>query len=141
MTTPRISGTLRLKKPPVALPPTQAPIVANSGPAASREVNPAPSRRTIAELFGILATTYPKLFDPAAPLPLAIGIHKKLRDRLDLTHSEIKRALTVWCQRELYQQTLIRSSLRHDLDGSTSYITPEQIAFAKSRLEQKGKTK
>lgn len=90
-------------------------------------------RRTVSAIHADLRQRWPALFDPTAPKPLAIGIHKAMRGH-GLTNAEIKRGLTTWTKRPAYLQALLRQSLRYDLDGGTSYISAEQAAYAREKV-------
>lgn len=76
-----------------------------------------------------LVSTYPSLFDPANPKPLAIGIREVLFKTRPGGKSKrvVRRFLARWTRRKHYQKALAAGGHRFGLngmpDGST---TPEQ---------------
>lgn len=90
-----------------------------------------------------LIEQYPATFNPAAPLPLKIGIHTDLLARHpDLDPATLRRALKRYCERRAYQLALAREgACRVDLDGKPAgEVLEDQRKFAKLKLDTR-KTK
>jgi sRNA-binding protein len=84
-----------------------------------------------------IAERWPDLFNPQAPVPLAIGIHEALHEAMpDTAVEHIRRSLIYWCRRPRYLEVLIAGADRHGLEGVQGSVTEEQAADAAQQLKQ-----
>lgn len=99
---------------------------------------PKPDPRRLARDW--LVATFPELFNPERPVPLAIGIKRVLlRQRpANITHAGLSRALAQWTDGLLYHRAVAAGGLRHGLAGPAGIVTAEDRAYAKSALQQRG---
>lgn len=58
---------------------------------------------------------WPALFNPIAPVPLAIGIRQQMH-ATGIPHSQLKRGLSVWCSCRCYLRSLATGDARFGLD-------------------------
>lgn len=78
-----------------------------------------------------LQQDYPLLFNPAAPLPLALGIGSEIRTRLGLSVAQSNRLMKHWVWRDPYLRAVVAGGPRYALDGSEcGSITAGQQAVA-----------
>lgn len=138
--------TLTLKLNPAIAAARRAAKAANPCPpiTAATKTPPAPPRAPparvpVSSILARMQDRWPKLFDPAAPVPLEIGIHKQIKAAGGFSGKELSRALKVWTGRRAYIEQVARSTLRHGIDGTTSYITPTQTDHAREQLAPLGK--
>jgi sRNA-binding protein len=100
------------------------------------------------KILGILATMklkMPTLFDPARPVPLAVGIRPALLKAVpELSEYEIGSAMCRWVNRIEYLKALVAGAERYDLDGVQGVVTPSHaqraadiLADLSLRAEQK----
>lgn len=87
-----------------------------------------------------LTTRYPHLFSLAAPKPMAIGIHKQLREACpDVSSRVIQTFLWNWTKRWKYIDCLKDGAIRLNLDGSESERVTTNVAHdAKTKLSGQG---
>lgn len=78
-------------------------------------------KRRMQELIDL----YPHLFDKRYPVPLAIGIHKKLIKETHFTKQEISALLWVWVHRFEYVMMALSMGSRVDMDGKLTLISDE----------------
>lgn len=87
-----------------------------------------------------LCAAFPALLDRRAPKPLKIGLGEDLLaqagvhpDLLDLTRTQIRRALKIYTGAPAYRKAVAAGGPRYDLNGQPAgEITPDQQAFAKT---------
>jgi sRNA-binding protein len=90
--------------------------------------------------LAVLRETWPSLFDPERPLPLALGIRDAIREALpDLSRSALNKALGWHVSRWPYLMALSADgAMRHGLDGTPLWpVTPEHRADAFKRLARR----
>lgn len=94
---------------------------------------PRKNRDTTLDLF---VTTFPAFRDN---LPLAIGVHKIIRERMpELSREQINRALKIHTGSTRYLKVLAKAEQRVDLDGNPAgEITEEQRAQAAGMLKER----
>ena len=117
----------------------------NSLPSAPEQArtNPLPALAT--ELDAMLGGTWPgnlrQLMAPERPLPLAIGIRDAIAAAAGLdqdARSRLGIILQRWTAATCYLRALGRpGGLRHGIDGTTSPASPEHVAGAKQRIEER----
>ena len=86
-----------------------------------------------------LCQAFPACFNRTAPRPLKIGLGEELMALAgvhpalaDLTHTRIRRALTVYTGMPAYRKALARGGPRYDLDGQpVGEVTPDPQADAR----------
>lgn len=110
----------------------------------ARAVAEAPPRRTPSdeELLVELQALAPELWNPDAPVPLAIGIHRQLyplAERLQMSRRGLRKFLSRWTASEGYRQALAETGARrYDLDGSPAgEVSEEHRDEARQQLEAK----
>lgn len=89
-----------------------------------------------AQLFRYLAAKWPAAFNPKAPRPLKIGIHRDIRvlDR-ELSDDELRRALLAYTRMAKYLARLDAGAARVDLDGKPAGVVSDaDAATAKALL-------
>jgi len=70
-----------------------------------------------AEVIKLWQETWPKIFNPRVPFPLAIGIADKLAKALpQLSSADIQLGLGEWCNRREYHLAILKSRHRWNLD-------------------------
>ena len=87
-----------------------------------------------------LCAAFPAVLDRRAPKPLKIGLGEDLLAQagvhpalLDLTRTQIRRALKVYTGAPAYRKAVAAGGPRYDLSGQPAgEITPDQQAFAKT---------
>ncbi len=91
------------------------------------------------EIVGKLINTFPAVFRPDSPVPLAIGIDKRVIKATTLSRLEVGAALRWWCKRLVYLDQLAKpGSERHNLDGSVSEpVSDDDRKSAESWAEKK----
>ncbi|MBK6744332.1 MAG: ProQ/FinO family protein [Hydrogenophilales bacterium] len=87
-------------------------------------------------LLDTLATTFAVFRDGR---PLALGIHKTLRERMpELSQDQIRRALRIHTGSTRYLKALSHAEERFDLDGNPAgTVTPEQREQAGNQLKER----
>jgi ProP effector len=100
------------------------------------EVAPSPPRRQQDPALAILTTSF-KAFGEC--LPLAVGIHKIIKERLpDLDPQQIRAALRSHTASTRYLKALSQSKFRFDLDGMPlGEVTEEQRRHAMDALKER----
>lgn len=95
-----------------------------------------PQRRpTGPECLTKLAEHFPHLFRPDDPKPLAIGIHKSIRDDIGLSGAKIRRGLREWTRSVAYLCALAEGGPRYDINGNVDgEISGDAIEGARERL-------
>lgn len=103
--------------------------------AAQEQVRCDAAARHRAERTAQLATLqqdYPLLFNPAAPLPLALNVGVDIRARLGLSVAQSNRLMKHWVWRDPYLRAIVAGGPRYNLDGSEcGSITEAQQAVAR----------
>lgn len=86
-----------------------------------------------------LRKTYPAVFRPSAPLPLAIGVHRDIRVCMPKElHAGLRRALARLCNRPLYLEALVQGGPRYSLNGKVvGTITAGQLEHARQLLKER----
>ena len=92
-------------------------------------------KRTMA----IIEVAYPALFDEDNIRPMAIGIDKKLRAALSLTHSEAGSVMAWWVRRQRYLDALTQpGAQRYSLEGeAVGSVTEDQQTVARAVLQER----
>jgi hypothetical protein len=148
---PLRTGTLRLpnraRPSPADAAPAVAPTAASLDPAEAaagkaakvqreREEQQAAvlrRRRELDETLAVLRDRWPSLF--TAPVPLAIGIERKIQQFLGdarLSKARLRRVLHCWTRRTGYLAVIAEGRCRQDLDGSDAG-EPEEAHRAYAR--------
>ena len=72
-------------------------------------------------------------------LPLALGIHKVIQQRLpDIDPQQLKAAMKIYTGSTRYLKALARAETRYDLEGAPAgSVTPEQRKQAKDTLRER----
>lgn len=85
-----------------------------------------------------LLSSWPVLFNPLSPVPLAIGIRRDLlKIRPDrVSDRGVRRALRWWCSSPAYLDALARGGRRYGLTGPTEMVTGEQRDRAARQLSR-----
>ncbi|WP_268810974.1 ProQ/FINO family protein [Caballeronia choica] len=117
----------------------------------ARKTSPAERRRRNAAKrqagLAALQAAYPTLFDPANPVPLALGITKQLSaarqaGTLVLAATPMGLALSGWVNSDRYIAALAAGGFRTGLDGQpTEPVSPEHVAVAAAMLRRRAKRK
>jgi len=85
-----------------------------------------------------LISEYGAVFDPAAPKPLAIGIHRDVVRATGATGVIVRLVLGAWTSRPAYLAALVAGAARFGLDGSVAgAVTEEQAAIARAAAERR----
>lgn len=97
------------------------------------ETNTKPSRNTTLDT---LVSTFAVFRDGK---PLALGVHKTLRERLpELSQEQIRKALRIHTASTRYLKALSRAEERFDLDGNPAgSVTPEQRELAGKLVQER----
>lgn len=105
---------------------------------ATADVKPDPHPRRAAREW--LAATFPALFNPADPAPLALGIKRTLlRQRPPaVSYSGVTRALSQWTDGLPYLRAVAAGGPRHGLDGPAGVVTDDEQAHAQATLRKRG---
>ncbi len=82
-----------------------------------------------------------RVFNPSDPKPLAIGIDKKIRKALGVSHSVMSQVLRKWVKRREYHEALAKTgSQRYDLKGSpVGPVSAEDRRRARRALQRRAK--
>jgi hypothetical protein len=64
-----------------------------------------------------LVNEWPGLFDPVAPKPLAIGIHRAIKRATGVSKTLARLVLDGWCRRPAYLAALVVDTPRYALSG------------------------
>ncbi len=102
------------------------------------EVAPAPARRQKSPILDTLATSFIVFRDCQ---PLAIGIHKAIKERLpDLDAQQLKATMRMHTASTRYLKVLSQAETRFDLDGAPAgEVTAEQRQQALDTLRDRFK--
>lgn len=99
-------------------------------PRAPSKESPPPRTPTDAEMLAALQSVAPDLWNPDAPKPLAVGIHKQLypiAELVRMSRRALRSFLARWTSREAYKRALAEpGSSRVNLDGSDAGEVSEQ---------------
>jgi sRNA-binding protein len=93
--------------------------------------------------MAVLQATYPTLFDPAKPVPLALGITKQLTaakraGTLMLATIPMRLALGGWVRSDGYIAALAAGGFRMGLDGQKAEpVSPEHRAVAAATIKKR----
>ena len=126
MNQPRKILTLRHKRPRPAVHDAASPHI--------------DARRSRAEaLHARLQQMYPDLWEPASPVPLAVGIHEQLYpviEALGVSRKTLRRFLSWWTTAPAYRLALtLPGAIRCNLDGSSAgRVSACQSRQARRRL-------
>lgn len=98
-----------------------------------------PSTGTDADLLAALQAVAPELWNPEAPVPLAVGIHKQLHhiaEQVDMSRKSVRKFLSRWTSSTRYQQALIEpGAVRFNLDGSSAgEVSEEHRELSRQRV-------
>lgn len=87
-----------------------------------------------------LCATFPELFNPASPLPLAVGIKRHLLRRRPATvsYSGLSRALSQWTDALPYHRAIAAGGHRYGLDGPSGAVSADEQAHALAVLRKRG---
>jgi hypothetical protein len=115
--------TLAGPKPPPEPPPTPAPRMAKRGVPWAM----------VNEMAADLMELYPAAFNPSAPRPLAIGIHKAIIADLGCDPKVLSVTLGCWCSGPRYRLACWVGAWRYDLNGEhVGEVTADQVAGRKT---------
>lgn len=100
------------------------------------ESAPSPPRRPRNTALDILNTAFPVFRECR---PLAIGIHKAIRDRMpDVNSGQLRFALQTHTGSTRYLKAVSQGDIRFDLDGEAAgSVTPEQQKLALDILKER----
>lgn len=93
--------------------------------------------------MSVLRAVYPALFDLEKPVPLALGISKRLNDerragRLEINTLPLRHALNGWVKRDAYIAALAAGGFRIGLDGQpTEQVSDLHKATAAAMLRKR----
>ncbi len=90
-----------------------------------------------------LEKSYPIVFNPKRPQPLAIGIEKEIHKlHPEFTVSALRFALALWTKRERYLVAIVSTQHRHNLDESVAGIIEDsEREYSRMMLEKKRQKK
>jgi len=99
-------------------------------------------REKTAGLLQELRAIAPELWDPAAPAPLAVGVHKQmypLIERIGISRRFLRDFLRSWTRSDAYRQALIESGAwRYNVDGSAAApVSPSEAEQAREQVERR----
>ena len=97
-----------------------------------------PSPRQNNEALATLSAAFPVFRDC---LPLAVGIHKAIREKLpEIDRQKLRDALRIHTNSTRYLKALTQGESRFDLDGNPSgCVTPEHLQQAKDMVRERFK--
>lgn len=103
---------------------------------------PTAQRKSVSALFRHLAAKWPAAFNPDAPKPLKVGIHREIRacDH-GLIEAELKRALRAYAKTDKYLASMQAGMVRIDLDGNPSGEVSEADAAGAQGILRTRKTR
>jgi hypothetical protein len=139
---PAVKATATATKPakPVVTPEQKAALIAEE-----RRVARIARATALRELTGYLMEAYPGAFPrpPAAPVPLAIGIHGAIHEAVRGKHSNnvLKVFLERWTDKARYLEALAAGEPRRNLDGTLAGEPTEkhrEVAKEKTRRPAEG---
>jgi hypothetical protein len=110
---------------------------------AGKKAEKAALNQRVSAVEAAVTALSPVVFDLITPLPLMIGIHAPLLERLagEHTAADVSAFLRRWCSRRPYVAAIAAGKHRHDLDGvPRGAPTDEQRAGAAKGLETAGET-
>lgn len=86
---------------------------------------------------------YPAIFDEQQPKPLAVGIHRQLKDAIpDASMTLVRDFLRRWTRRSEYLQAVAEHSRRYDLNlEEGEEIDPDHRRQAQEALQQRSKSR
>lgn len=129
---------LTLKKPRRS--PRQPPRRVRRGTAAGPTKEP-PRLLPVSDedLLAALQVLAPELWNPEAPVPLAVGIHKQLyplAERLRMSRRALRGFLGRWTSASAYQRAMAApGAQRFNLDGTVAEpVSPQHAEIARRRL-------
>ncbi len=95
------------------------------------------------DLLAALQAAAPDLWNPRAPVPLAIGIHKQLysiAEEVRMSRRSLRRFLSEWTSSSVYRRAMLEpEAKRYNLDGSEAEaVSEEHRVEARRRLGDDG---
>lgn len=95
----------------------------------------------MAALQAAATEAFPEIFDPRDPKPLAVGVHRQLKDALsDISMTQIRAFLRQWTRRPAYLKAIVEGEQRLDLNAQTTeQIDPDHQRQAKEKLDKQRK--
>lgn len=95
-----------------------------------------------AGLLRELRAIAPELWDPAAPAPLAVGVHKQmypLIERIGISRRFLRDFLRSWTRSDAYRLALVEpGAWRYNVDGSAAApVSPSEAEQAREQVERR----